>query len=168
MAQRRRRWDVVDLRPRTQGSPYSQGSLALTFPLTPGIEAEPSLPSLSVVGARCSADGAVPDPEAWAARFLQAVVEVVSSDRPLTQLVRWTEASVLSDIARRRQAVAAQRNAVHSRAGRQQVATVHVCRPHLLTAEVAARVSTGPRSRAVAARLEFQRDRWLCTALDFG
>jgi hypothetical protein len=165
--QRRRRWGIVELRPHVEDQPYTQGALALTFPMTSGIDAEPFPTSLYAVGAAPGAAAAVPDPQAWAARFLQAVVEVVSSDRPLTQLVRWTQPSILSDISRRRQAVA-QRTAGPSRTGRQHVASVHVSRPHALTAEVAARVSTGPRSRALAARLEFQRDRWLCTALDFG
>ena len=112
----------------------------------------------------------VPDPEAWAGRFLQAVVEVVSSERPLTQLARWTDPAVFQDISQRRLSVAAAQRARAQppRTGRQQVATVHLCRPSLLVAEVSARVTAGARSRAIAARLEFHRERWLCTALDFG
>jgi Family of unknown function (DUF6459) len=166
--QRRRRWDQLDLRHRGDVSAYLQGSLALTFPLPSGLEAEPGSSALTVVGADVVAQSTVPDPQVWASRFLQAVVEVISSDRPLTQLVRWTDSEVFADISRRRHAVAAARSELPPRSGRQQVASVHICRPSMLVAEVAARVSTGSRSRALAARLDFHRERWLCTALDFG
>jgi hypothetical protein len=105
--------------------------------------------------------------EVWAARFLQAVVEVLASDRPLTQLIRWTDPAVYAEIARRRQLLAT-RAARTSRSGRAHVATVHICHPTVETAEVSARVTTGRRSRAIAARLDLRRERWLCTAIQFG
>ncbi len=74
---------------------------------------------------------------------------------------------MFGDISRRRRIVA-ERTGSQVRSGRHQIATVHVSRPGETSAEVAARVSTGARSRAIAARLEFHRDRWLCTALHFG
>ena len=148
--------------------PYLQGALALTFPLAFGIDAEPTSTALTVVADSPDHCGAAPDPKVWASRFLQAVVEVVSSDRPLAQLARWTDSQVFADIAQRRQWLAAHRSPAHVRTGRQHVATVHISRPGPRTAEVSARVTTGPRSRAVAARLDYRRDRWLCTALDFG
>jgi hypothetical protein len=165
--QRRCRWDRADIPRRDALSSYTQGALALTYPLASGLEAEPISTALTIVQDTLERPSAVPDPEIWAGRFLQAVVEVVSSDRPLTQLVRWTNPRVLGDISRRRQVAAAHRSPHQARTGRQQVATVHISRPSLLVAEVAARVTMGPRSRALAARLDFHRERWFCTALDF-
>ncbi|MBA2522855.1 MAG: hypothetical protein H0V25_05940 [Solirubrobacterales bacterium] len=109
----------------------------------------------------------VEESEAWAARFLQAVVEVLSSDRPLTQLVRWTDSTVYADIASRQSRLAA-RAARGMRSGRPHVATVHIYQPTDDVAEISARVTTGGRSRAIAARLDLHRDRWLCTAIHFG
>ncbi len=164
-----RRW-----RDDHQGAPteaYTQGALALTYPLADGLEAWPRPSTLTLVtGEREQLldPDSVPDPEPWAARFVQAVVEVVSSDRPLTQLARWTDPRVYDDLRQRRARVAQHRRPGQVRAGRQHVATVHVRRSTLDTAEVAARVTLGNRSRAVAARLDFHRGRWLCTAITFG
>lgn len=167
---RQLRWDPAVARLPVGSPPSLQGALALTFPLVPGSPAaDPAPPVLSIVPDLPPTRPVVPaDPQEWASRFLQAVVEVVASERPLTQLARWTDPRVYAEIARSRQRVAARRAAGRTRAGRQHVATVHVCRPSPDVAEVAARVTTGPRSRAIAAQLTFSRERWLCTALDFG
>ena len=147
---------------------YSQGALALTFPLPSGVDCEPRSTALTLVQPGLSSD-ALEDSssKAWAARFMQAVVEVLSSDRPLTQLVRWTDAQVYADIACRRQRVA-ERAARGHRPARPHVATVHICHPTEGSAEISARVVTGTRSRAIAGRLDLRRDRWICTALQFG
>ncbi|MEJ7706698.1 MAG: Rv3235 family protein [Nocardioidaceae bacterium] len=149
---------------------YVQGSLALTYPLAGGLSSEPCSRALTVVQSSASSvvGTDIPSPETWAARFLQAVVEVVSSDRPLSQLVRWTDSRVFDDVARRRQLVSAHSRRATVRAGRHQVATVHISRPQPDVAEIAARVKCGPRSRAIAAKLEYDRDRWQCTAIVFG
>jgi Family of unknown function (DUF6459) len=146
--------------------PYSQGALALTFPLPSGVDCEPRSTALTLVQPGASSPD-LNDSEVWAARFLQAVVEVVSSDRPLTQLVRWTDQEVYADIARRRQRVA-ERSARGARSARPHVATVRICHPTEGSAEISARVTTGSRSRAIAARLDLRRERWLCTAIQFG
>jgi hypothetical protein len=151
-----------------QVTPYSQGALALNFPLPSGLDCEPRTSALTLV--QPSPSGRRParaDSHAWAARFMQAVIEVLSSERPLTQLIRWTDANVYADIASRRQRLA-ERSARVPRSGRPPVATVHVYQPAESVTEVAARVTTGNRSRAVAARLERRNDRWLCTAIQFG
>lgn len=151
------------------GASYSQGALALTYPLPSGLDCTPRSTALCLV--QPPVDGQVESPspsEAWAARFLQAVVEVVSSDRPLAQLVRWTDETVYGEIARRRQRVASTRKPCTARAGRAQVVTVHIGHPTSDSAEVAARVSMSGRSRAIAARLDKHRDHWLCTAIQFG
>ena len=176
-----RRWHVDDGRAPTQG--YTQGTLALTYRLPSGVDAEPRPGPLALVPSRpepdpCGSDDraddaagpavVAPDAHEWAARFVQAVVEVVSGDRALTQLARWTEPAVYDDLGRRRARVARHRRPGPGRSGRQQVATVHVWQPDADSAEVAARVTFGGRSRAIAARLDFRRGRWVCTALAFG
>lgn len=147
--------------------PYSQGALALTFPMPSGVDCEPRSTALTLVQPGSPPSAALEGSEAWAARFMQAVVEVLSSDRPLTQLVRWTNQEVYADIAHRRQRVA-ERAARAPRPVRPHVATVRICHPTVTTAEVSARVATGTRSRAIAARLDLRRGRWLCTAIQFG
>ena len=50
---------------------------------------------------------------------------------------------------------------------RPQVVAVHTCFVSADVAEVSAHVRYGRRSRAVAARFERRRDRWVCCALEF-
>ena len=147
--------------------PYAQGTLALSYSLPTGLDAIPRGARLRIADERDQA-AALPDPRAWASRFLQAVVEVVSSDRPLPQLARWTEAGVYAEIGRIQRATATRRRGAAGRPVRQYVASVHVFRPDPAIAEVAARIHAGVRSRALAARLDFDRQRWTCTALHFG
>jgi hypothetical protein len=162
-----RAWRSVEERLATaEPSTYVQGSLALSFPLSSGLDAVPSTAAVSLVTDR-SASGRA-DAEPWAARFVQAIVEVVAGHRPSTQILRFTSTTVYSDVARRAAIVASAK--AHSRAKlvRPQVATVHVYHPDGDSAEVAARVVVGGRSRAIAARLELKDNRWTCTAIQFG
>ena len=136
-----------------------QGTLALDLR---GSTRVPGSPELSVVPD-------TDDVRAWAARFAQAVVEVVGGDRPLSQLVRWTTGRVYRDLARRvailgRTAPATER----LRTVRPQVRSVHVFQPGPASAEVSVHVRHGQRSRALAARLEWTGGRWTCTALLLG
>lgn len=161
----RRSWRPADaLMP---SPPYSQGALALSYSLPAGLDNDPCATALVVVphGARPSPDGGT---EAWAATFVQAVIEVVACDRPITQLVRWTSREVYAEIVRRQQNVARHRRDIGVRSIRQHVATVRLCQPAADCAEVAARITFGGRSRALAARLDRTHDRWLCTAIQFG
>jgi hypothetical protein len=166
------RWAPVG--PDPAGRPrYTQGALALSFALQTGLDAEPGRDVLSVVADPSCAEPVsglppAPDPQPWAARFLQAVVEVVASQRPLSQLARWTDSDVYAEISGRRSRVADRHADAGSRSGRRVVASVRICRPWPDVAEVAARVTAGGRSRAIAARLDYVRGRWLCTAIDFG
>jgi Family of unknown function (DUF6459) len=162
------RWVLVDDKDPGTDARYTQGALALSFPLSTGLDCEPVSDALTVVSGAPQHADATPDPQAWAARFLQAVVEVVASERPVAQLARWTDSAVLAEISDRRERVADRRAGARSRCGRQVVATVHISRPEGTVAEVAARVTAGRRSRAIAARLDYSRGRWLCTAIDFG
>ncbi|MGH3503376.1 MAG: Rv3235 family protein [Nocardioidaceae bacterium] len=163
-----RSWHAPDPQHGDSGQHFTQGALALSYPMPSGLPAEPRSSALTVVRESGDPAPAAPDARDWAARFMQAVVEVVSSDRPLTQLVRWTNTRVYDEIGRRQRRVVAHRSrqAVHPR--RQQVATVHISQPAPDSAEVAARVAVTGRSRAIAARLDFMRGRWLCTAIAFG
>jgi hypothetical protein len=147
-------------------STYTQGSLALTYPLPNGLPSEPAGPNLALVGDPADVDK--PSAEVWATRFLQAVVEAVSNDRPVTQLARWTTSRVYADLNARRKRVATQLSNRSVRVTRHQIATVHVCHISPDVAEVSGRVVTGRRSRALAARLEFMQSRWTCTELVFG
>jgi hypothetical protein len=109
--------------------------------------------------------------ERFSGRIVQAVVEIVGGDRPVSQVLRWTSPAVYQDLGRRAQLVA---RAVGRRPGqggvqgtRPQVVGVRTCFVSDGVAEVSAHVRYGRRSRAVAARFERHRDRWVCSALEF-
>ncbi|MGI8701838.1 MAG: Rv3235 family protein [Nocardioidaceae bacterium] len=161
----RRTWRPADGLAEPGG--YTQGALALCYPLPAGLPTDPCPTGLVVVphGAR---PGPAQGSDAWAATFVQAVVEVVACDRPVTQLVRWTTREVYAEILRRQQNVARHRRDTGVRSLRQHVATVRLCQPWPECAEIAARVTFGSRSRALAARLDRLHGRWLCTAIQFG
>jgi hypothetical protein len=146
--------------------PYVQGVLPLTYTLPSGIESAPRSAAATIHDWTPSSD--VPAPDAWAARFLQAVIEVVSSERPLSQLARWTAPAVYAQIGMVQTHVSSRQRELGRRPARQLIASVRVCQVSPDAAEVAARVVGGRRSRALAARLDYQRERWTCTALDFG
>jgi hypothetical protein len=152
-----------------------QGTLALD--LLPRREAPP-LPATGWSGTSTPIADVVPiDPrqrgrlEQWVHRYVQATVEIVGGDRPATQLLRWTTRTVYADLHRRALLVA--RAGGHT-PGVQRVQPV---RPHVVSvhtsfvspdvAEATARVRYGARSRALALRFERNRDRWLCTAMEF-
>lgn len=110
----------------------------------------------------------LPDPRGWVARLVQGVLEVVSGDRPVTQLTRWTSADVYADL-HRRVSVAARTAPPGLRGGRRAaVRSVHVCEPVDGVAEASAVVSRGGRLTAMAVRLEGLDGRWQCTALELG
>lgn len=161
---RRASWHSLGIAEREPAGSYIQGSLALNYPLPSGLDAVPRC--RAVPGG--SDDGLPPTAEGWARRFLQAVVEVVGCDRPVTQLARWTDQAVYAEIAHRQRLTAARRADGLARSTRHQVVTVHVHQSCPQVAEVAARVSYRGRSRAIAARLDLRQGRWLCTAICFG
>ncbi|MDP9397536.1 MAG: Rv3235 family protein, partial [Actinomycetota bacterium] len=81
----------------------------------------------------------LPEPRGWAARLVQALVEVLAGDRPTSQLVRWTNEDVYATVQRRvrRRAGAAGRQGDAARA---VVRSVHVSEPVDGVAEVCALV----------------------------
>jgi hypothetical protein len=146
---------------------YEQGMLALTYPLPTGVDAVPGLDG-DGSGGPSTGSAEVPDLKGWAGRFVQGVIEVIAQERPASQLARWTAADVYADVIRLQRAAAAQPRDPTARPARQAVASVRVFRVASDAAEVAARINGGLRSRAVAARLDYQRGRWTCTALSVG
>ncbi len=116
----------------------------------------------------------LPDPRPLAGQLAQAVVEVLSGDRPITQLLTWLneqiylELSVLAPDPATSPTVGRARVVTIRPQDRPKIRSVHVCRPADGVAEVAARVQTNGRSRAVAMRLEEWRGRWRCSALVVG
>jgi hypothetical protein len=104
-----------------------------------------------------------------ARRFVQAVVEIVSGDRPCTQMIRWTDRDVYESLLARVSAFAGISASTPSTGRpRAKVVSVKMCRPRDGVAEIAAHVRQGHRSHAIAARLERVERRWICTALELG
>ena len=125
-------------------------------------------PALRLVGSP-EPGGVLPDVQVWSARLVQAVAEVLAGDRPIGQLVRWTDTVVYAELNRRVRLLGLTTTAsVRGAAERSSVRSVRVSTPAEGVAEIAAHVRHGRRSRAVALRLEVHRNRWVCTALELG
>jgi hypothetical protein len=145
--------------------PRVEGSLALKEPTPEPAREAPQTPELRLLDGGRQRD----EVKLWAARFAQAVVEVLSGDRPLAQLVRWTSHRVYVDLERRLDILSrTSHTGRRRRTVRPQVRSVHVCHPTPEAAEVSVHVRYGQRSRAIAARLELTGGRWQCTALQLG
>jgi hypothetical protein len=141
-----------------------QGTLALDLDRLPD---QPTTPELQRVPEEASSE--LREVHEWAARFAQATVEVLGGDRPLSQLLRWTNARVYADLDRRIRILGRTGPAPdRRRAVRPQVRSVHVFKPSPAAAEISVHVRHGHRSRALAARLELRSSRWLCVVLQLG
>jgi hypothetical protein len=109
--------------------------------------------------------------EDWTQRFAQAAVEIVGGDRPVSQLLRHTSPEVYANLHRRAVLVARagghQPGVARVQAVRPRVLSVHACFVSDAVVETSVHVRYGERSRALAARFERVRQRWVCTALDF-
>lgn len=122
----------------------------------------------------------------WVDRYARTVLEIIAGERPVAQIARWTTLAVHHDLSRRAHLVArAGRRAVplpttaapnaanaaatpqHTGVPRATVRSVHVSFVDESVVEASVHVRQGERSRAFAARFEWRRDRWVCTALDF-
>jgi hypothetical protein len=156
----------------TPGRASVQGALALDT--TPRLDPPPS----AITRANRPSDVAEIDAglrdrlDAWVHRYLQAVVEIVSGDRPVTQLLRWTRPEVYDDLGRRAVLVARAGGHAPGRgrgrdAVRPAVLGMHTTLVHEDALEASVHVRYGQRSRAVAARFELVRGRWQCVALEF-
>jgi Family of unknown function (DUF6459) len=104
----------------------------------------------------------LPDPEAWATRFLQAVFETLAGSRASAQLQEWTSRSVRAQISRMTFDVRWKTppGVVPL------VKSVRVSEPADGVAEVAAVVLRGAVYSAAAARLEGFDGRWRAVALE--
>jgi hypothetical protein len=138
-----------------------QPTLALALVTTPE---EPSGLPFERFGPRPTATCELPDPEAWARRMVQAVLEALSGVRPVAQLVRWTSLDVYAGL-QRRSALAAARPLPGRRA---LVRSVRICQPADGVVEACAVVVARGRVQAVALRLEGLDGRWRMTALELG
>jgi hypothetical protein len=138
---------------------------------TPGPAADPDLDDF---GPQPTGRDRLPEPRAWGGRLVQALVEVLAGDRPAGQLVRWTSSEVYDDVTAlvpvgaHRGPDRRARPPGTGRPARAAVRSVHVTEPADGIAEVAATVSRGRRTTAVALRLEGLDGRWQCTALELG
>jgi hypothetical protein len=107
----------------------------------------------------------LPDPEVWATRFLQAVVETLAGSRASAQLQEWTSPAVYAQVVR-----GAQGSRWKPTAGVLPVVrTVRVGEPADGVAEVCGVVQRSPNAyAAIAARLEGFDGRWRAVALELG
>ncbi|HEY5202939.1 MAG TPA: Rv3235 family protein [Acidothermaceae bacterium] len=123
-------------------------------------------------GPQKTATTLLPAPTPWAGRLVQAMIEVVSGVRPVSQLVRWTTAPVYEElcarVARPVAATGAGSRAIATTRLAEVVRSIRVSEPRDGVAEVCAIVQQGPRCRAIALRLEGIDGRWQCTALQIG
>lgn len=142
-----------------------QGTLALHLGPAPGVPLTPEYDERTRSRLESTTDTEI---KTWSARFAQAALESIGGDRPISQLVRWTTRDVYRDLERRVQLVRLARPVERTRTIRPQVRSVHVFQPSAGRAEVSVHLRHGERSRALAARLEFRRERWLCSALELG
>ncbi|MFI7067263.1 Rv3235 family protein [Kribbella sp. NPDC050124] len=134
-----------------------------------GVTPDPAEASPDPSGTPAAATPGVPDARVWGGRLAQAVSEVLAGDRPISQLVRFTDDVVFAELTRRVRLLGLTTTATGRGAKeRSALRSVRVCCPAKDVAEVAAHVRHGHRSRAIALRLEIRRNRWVCTALELG
>ena len=167
--------DATDHPPET---PITDGALALQLSSseppddrTASERAIPRQPPLRLVRRtdETEDDDDLPDVQVWAVRLVQAVAEVVAGDRPIGQLVRWTDGTVYAELNRRVRLLGLTTTATTRTTNeRAHIRSIHVTTPAPRTAEVAAHIHHNNRSRALALRLEIHRNRWICTALTLG
>jgi len=110
----------------------------------------------------------LPDARGWAAPLARAMFEALHGRRPIGQLTRWVDEAVLAAIGFHQRSQARARGLEPARpAPAARLHSLRIQRPNPLAAEVCAHLSLGPRSAALAFRLEGRNGRWLCVALEF-
>lgn len=112
--------------------------------------------------------GSLPEATAWCRRLVPALVEVLSGDRPLSQVSGWLTPRVQESVRRRVAAMA--QAAAPQRALRQRavVRSLHVSQPVVGVVEACATVRRGDRMAALALRLEDHSGRWKVTVIQPG
>jgi len=154
--------------PSQPGPPMLLGTAPTALRRAPGdrtggpadVRPAPAAAHLPGLPGQTSRDERLPDPRAWAGRFVVALFEALSGRRPMAQLMPWTDPRLYAELARRQ------------RTGQPlpptTVRSVHVSEPSDGVAEVCAVVRRDGRCRAVAVRLESNGGRWRCTVLQMG
>lgn len=113
----------------------------------------------------------LPEPAAWSRVLIPRLLEVVDGRRPAGQIRPWADDRVLATLtviaagARRRATVDIPQVV---RSMPPCLRSVHVCEPADGVAEVAARFTSGDRSRALALRLEGRDGRWCAVSIRLG
>lgn len=107
--------------------------------------------------------------EMRAFRLVQALVEIIDGDRPVTQLVKLSTSAVYQDLVGRLSALSgATAGGTVAEPLSTRVASVHVEQPAPTSAEISARIVQGDRSRALALRIDQTGGRWICSAIRWG
>jgi hypothetical protein len=106
----------------------------------------------------------LPDARAWSVALAVTLLEVLTGRRPSSQLSRWLTQEVLDGLGGR----LPRRRGSAPPAAPVALQSVRVQYPRTGVAEVSVHGRIGDRSLAMALRLEAQRTRWLCTALELG
>ncbi|MBB2985778.1 Rv3235 family protein [Terracoccus luteus] len=136
---------------------YAQGALALDFSRECDEDDFGPQPTRSSL---------LPQPEPFVATLAQAVMEVLSGQRPASQLARHLSPTVHTMVARR--ALVATRRAAPGARRAAMVRRVRVCEPADGVVEACAVVVSHGRVGALALRLEGRDGRWVATALTVG
>ena len=133
--------------------------------------AEPPGPSLTFSAGR-PADGAADPVVAWSRQFAQVIAEILAGARSPRQLAPWTTERVRERIAFLTQTL--------TPGQRPRIRRIVTSRPAARVVEMTVVLSFGPRSRALALRLEqlpgrqpapglpARPARWLCTEIEVG
>lgn len=160
---------LVALHQWRPSDPGRQGVLALEWALPSGLPEVPVPPEGVRVVRRPHTPHVLaggperPEPGAWVARLVQAVVEVLAGDRPVLQLMRWLDLAVYEQLTAH---VSRRPGRPAGTAGpRRAVRSVHLCELQDDVIEAVVIVGGTVRARAVALRLEAVQDRWRCIQL---
>jgi hypothetical protein len=102
----------------------------------------------------------LPPPGPAALLLVRGLLEVLSGWRPATQLAHHTSARLAADLM--------ERAPRRPRSRPPALAGIRVSQPSSGVAEVTALLRRGPRTSAMALRLEYLRERWLLTRLEVG
>lgn len=124
-------------------------------------EPEPDLEDDGEFDAQRTPREQLDDPRPRAAMLTRALLEAITGDRPVGQLMRWTTPAVFAQL----EPLVAPRG---SRPWAASVRRMFVSEPTPGVAEVTAVVQRGPRCGALALRLEGLDGKWLVTALHLG
>lgn len=152
--------------------PPTQGTLALALPTVFGIETEDGWPQEATVSVQQRLPeqniGLLPEPNAWAATFIQAAMEVAGGLRSAGQLIRWTSPEVHAMLVRRGALTTRARRGGSTIGAKPRLRALLSCTPCPGVCELSAVIAEADRVRAVAFRMEGLHGRWRVTELQIG